>query len=74
MLVVKKIAAPDLGAKIADAVEADSRTVQQIAVAANISDTHLYNIISRSKPKHSIEIDVLRSLEQVLGTSFKIEM
>jgi hypothetical protein len=65
---------PKLEVTIAQAVEQDPRTVEQIAVAANISGTHLYNIINLEKPKYSIELDTARKLEEVLGVSFGIEI
>jgi len=71
MQIFKTIEFPELGAKIAEAVERDGRSVQVIATEVGISDATLYNLMKEKYLKVSLE--TVRKLEKALSVDWGID-
>jgi ribosome-binding protein aMBF1 (putative translation factor) len=71
MQIFKTIEFPELGTKIAEAVEQDGRSVQVIATEVGISDATLYNLMKEKYLKVSLE--TVRKLEKTLLVNWNID-
>ena len=70
MDVVRKVSVPGLGARIKEAREKDSRSVQVLATLAGISIAYWYQI--EAERRSWISEEILRSMEKVLGADFGV--
>lgn len=75
MLVRKTIKAefPGLGEKIKEAHQKSGKSIEQICRDAEISRQTWYNI-ENGFLKTGVDYDVLKKIEQALGTNFGVEL
>ncbi len=70
MYVVQRVMVEDLPNKIKQARIADGRSVQVLATKAGISSAYWYEL--EGKKKSWVSLEIIRSIEKVLGIDFGI--